>query len=84
MDINPLAVEMAKLSMWLLTLAKDKPFTFLDHSIRCGDSLVGIHDLRQLKRFSDTLIAVEFGLDKTTAMECAAKLLATDKPLREG
>ena len=41
-DKNPLAVEMAKLSLWLLTLAKDKPFTFLDHAIRCGDSLVGV------------------------------------------
>jgi hypothetical protein len=51
-DINPLATEMAKLSLWLLTLAKDKPFTFLDHSIRCGDSLVGITSIDQLKRFS--------------------------------
>ncbi|HEX5086035.1 MAG TPA: DNA methyltransferase, partial [Blastocatellia bacterium] len=38
-DKNPLAAEMAKLSLWLLTLAKDKPFEFLDHNIRCGDSL---------------------------------------------
>lgn len=51
-DINPLAVEMAKLSLWLLTLAKDKPFEFLDHSIRCGDSLVGIHNLDQLRKFN--------------------------------
>ncbi|MBL4883558.1 MAG: hypothetical protein JKY95_03345 [Planctomycetaceae bacterium] len=51
-DINPLAVEMAKLSLWLLTLAKDMPFEFLDHAIRCGDSLVGLHDLEQLKHFS--------------------------------
>jgi hypothetical protein len=51
-DINPLAVEMAKLSLWLLTLSKDKPFEFLDHAIRCGDSLVGLHDIEQLKRFS--------------------------------
>lgn len=51
-DINPLAVEMAKLSLWLLTLAKDKPFTFLDHCIRCGDSLVGISSIEQLERFS--------------------------------
>lgn len=51
-DINPLAVEMAKLSLWLLTLAKDKPFEFLDHNIRCGDSLVGIHNLDQLRKFS--------------------------------
>jgi hypothetical protein len=51
-DKNPLAVEMAKLSLWLLTLAKDKPFEFLDHSIRCGDSLVGLHSLDQLRHFS--------------------------------
>ncbi len=51
-DINPLAVEMAKLSLWLLTLAKDKPFEFLDHSIRCGDSLVGIHNTEQLRKFN--------------------------------
>ena len=51
-DINPLAVEMAKLSLWLLTLAKDKPFEFLDHAIRCGDSLVGIQNLDQLKYFN--------------------------------
>ncbi len=51
-DKNPLAVEMAKLSLWLLTLAKDKPFEFLDHSIRCGDSLVGLHDIKQLKTYS--------------------------------
>ena len=41
-DINPLAAEMAKLSLWLATLAKDHPFTFLDHSLRHGDSLVGL------------------------------------------
>ena len=51
-DKNPLAAEMAKLSLWLLTLAKDKPFEFLDHAIRCGDSLVGIHDVDQLRKFS--------------------------------
>ena len=53
-DKNPLAVEMAKLSLWLLTLAKDKPFTFLDHAIRCGDSLVGLSNIDQLLRFSMT------------------------------
>ncbi len=52
MDKNPLAVEMAKLSPWLLTLAKDKPFEFLNHAIRCGDSLIGISDLDQLKHFN--------------------------------
>lgn len=41
-DRNPMAVDLTKLSLWLATLAKDHPFTFLDHSIRCGDSLVGL------------------------------------------
>jgi hypothetical protein len=40
-DKNPLAVEIAKLSLWLVTLAKEKPFTFLDHALKCGDALVG-------------------------------------------
>jgi N-6 DNA Methylase len=51
-DKNPLAAEMTKLSLWLLTMAKDKPFEFLDHSIRCGDSLVGIHSIEQLRKFN--------------------------------
>jgi hypothetical protein len=41
-DKNPFAVDLAKLSLWLVTLAKDHPFTFLDHALRQGDSLVGL------------------------------------------
>ncbi len=40
-DINPTAVELAKMSLWLNTFSKDKPFTFLDHKLKCGNSLVG-------------------------------------------
>src|SRR5450755_1586382 len=40
-DKNTMAVEMAKLSLWLITLAKNRPFTFLDHALRSGDSLLG-------------------------------------------
>jgi hypothetical protein len=40
-DINPLAVELAKLSLWLSTVAKDRPLSFLDHHLRTGNSLVG-------------------------------------------
>ncbi|MBX0330835.1 hypothetical protein K2Z83_24560 [Oscillochloris sp. ZM17-4] len=47
-DKNPLAVEMAKLSLWLITLAKGRPFSFLDHALRAGDSLLGIGDVEQL------------------------------------
>ncbi|MDK6706085.1 Eco57I restriction-modification methylase domain-containing protein [Pseudomonas aeruginosa] len=51
-DLNPLAVELAKLSIWLVTMAKDRPFGFLDHNLRCGDSLLGIHRLDQLTELS--------------------------------
>ncbi len=50
-DRDAMAVEMAKLSLWLVTMAKDQPFTFLDHAIKGGDSLLGITDLDQLRYF---------------------------------
>jgi len=40
-DKNPLAVELAKLSLWLATVAADKPLSFLDYHLQCGDSLIG-------------------------------------------
>ncbi|GIF44256.1 Eco57I restriction-modification methylase domain-containing protein [Actinoplanes xinjiangensis] len=50
-DRDDMAVELAKLSLWLITLAKDKPFGFLDHALRCGDSLVGLTSAEQLAAF---------------------------------
>jgi len=41
-DKNPRAVDLARLSLWLATLARDHEFTFLDHALKCGDSLVGL------------------------------------------
>ena len=40
-DVNPMAVELAKLALWLETVAADAPLTFLDHHFRCGDSIIG-------------------------------------------
>ena len=40
-DINPMAVQLARLSLWLATLAADRPLTFLDHRLRIGNSLIG-------------------------------------------
>lgn len=48
-DRNPMAVEMAKMSFWLVTMAQDRPFTYLDHNLQAGDSLLGITDLDQLR-----------------------------------
>ena len=49
-DINPMAVELAKVALWFHTVAKGKPLSFLDHHIRCGNSLIGanIADLANL------------------------------------
>ncbi|HWE99126.1 MAG TPA: DNA methyltransferase [Caulobacteraceae bacterium] len=41
-DRNPLACDLARLSLWLATLARDHEFTFLDHAIKTGESLVGL------------------------------------------
>ena len=41
-DRNPVAVDLAKMSLWLVTLAKDHALTFVDHALRHGDSLVGL------------------------------------------
>ena len=41
-DRNPVAVDLAKVSLWLVTLAKNHALTFVDHALRHGDSLVGL------------------------------------------
>src|SRR5690606_13463093 len=40
-DMNGLAVELAKLALWLETVARDQPLTFLNHHLRAGNSLIG-------------------------------------------
>ncbi|HQB98306.1 MAG TPA: N-6 DNA methylase, partial [Candidatus Cloacimonadota bacterium] len=40
-DLNPMAVELCKISLWMEALEPGKPLTFLDHHIQCGNSLLG-------------------------------------------
>jgi hypothetical protein len=47
-DINPMALEMAKLSLWLVTLDQNRPFGFLDDRLAVGDSLLGLTSPEQL------------------------------------
>lgn len=47
-DINPMAIEMAKLSLWLTSLDRTRPFSFLDDHLVVGDSLLGITSPQQL------------------------------------
>jgi hypothetical protein len=54
-DRNPVAVDLAKVSLWLVTLARDHALTFVDHALRHGDSLVGL-SRQQIEAFHwDTL-----------------------------
>ncbi|MCA9887205.1 MAG: class I SAM-dependent DNA methyltransferase, partial [Anaerolineae bacterium] len=68
-DINPLAVELAKLSMWLTTLAKGKPLSFLDHHIRVGNSLVGA----SLSDFDDAEVDVKAEKNRQRRIQSAEK-----------
>ncbi|MFT9533142.1 Eco57I restriction-modification methylase domain-containing protein [Mycobacteroides abscessus subsp. abscessus] len=49
-DINEMAVEMCKLSLWLASLDRNLPFSFVDDKIFLGNSLLGVTDLNQLRR----------------------------------
>jgi hypothetical protein len=40
-DVNPMAVELCKVSLWINASVQDKPLSFLDHHIKCGNSLIG-------------------------------------------
>ena len=61
-DRNELAAELGKLSLWLATLARDHEFSFLDHCIRHGDSLVGL-DRRQIEALTWASQSSEARLD---------------------
>jgi hypothetical protein len=51
-DLNPLAVELAKLTLWLTTMAKSKPLSFINHHLRVGNSLIGagVADLDEIPK----------------------------------
>jgi len=48
-DVNPLAVELCKVALWIEGHTPGKPLTFLDHRIKCGNSLIGVFDLSVLE-----------------------------------
>lgn len=79
-DKNPMAVEMAKLSLWLVTLQKNRPFTFVDHALRAGDSLLGVTEIRQVEQFDlsgehgETKIAQRCRAAVRAALDCRRRL----------
>jgi hypothetical protein len=67
-DKNPLAVDLCKVALWIEGHTKGKPLTFIDHRIRCGDSLVGVLNMEVLKEgIPDEAYKVVTGDDVETA-----------------
>ncbi len=92
-DLNPMAVELAKLSLWLHTVAKGEPLSFLDHHIRCGNSLIGakienLSNLPELKKSrrktskSQTEIPMEFPFTDRVATAIGHYLLIEETESR--
>ncbi len=73
-DVNPWAVEMGKLSLWLTTMQKGRPFSFLDHALRSGDSLLGVTDEKQL---------LHFHLDPVRGKKLHHNFVDVGKPIQE-
>ena len=73
-DRNPLAVDLCRVALWLESHTGNKPLTFLDHRIRCGDSLVGVFDLERLKDgIPDKAFEPLEGDDRATARALARR-----------
>ncbi|WP_407062872.1 Eco57I restriction-modification methylase domain-containing protein [Chloracidobacterium aggregatum] len=69
-DKNPLAVELCRVALWLEAHCTNKPLTFLDHHIKCGDSLVGVRDLAVLEKgIPDEAFVAVSADDKATASQ---------------
>jgi hypothetical protein len=83
-DRNPVAVDLAKMSLWLATLAKDHALTFVDHALRHGDSLVGL-SRRQLEAFHWAADAPRFqaGFEAVRARDHIAQFAALRREIRE-
>ncbi|MFO7992417.1 MAG: N-6 DNA methylase, partial [Thermoplasmata archaeon] len=80
-DLNPMAVELAKVSLWLRTLASQQPLAFLDHHLKTGNSLIGsdIEEIEELSSSSskkeENLASLEdFGMTKKGTMEDLMKI----------
>jgi hypothetical protein len=81
-DLNPLAVNLAKLALWLNCFARDHKLTFLDHHLQCGNSLIGLRDLDALRRIPERRKDTQ--RDKKEAEEAQDEFpLSLDKKLDE-
>jgi hypothetical protein len=83
-DKNPVAVDLAKMSLWLVTLAKDHALTFVDHALRHGDSLVGLSG-KQIEAFhwDPDAAPIQVGFEAIRTREHVAKVSELRRKIRE-
>jgi len=73
-DKNPMAVELARTALWLEAYSPDRPLTFLDHHLRCGDALLGVLDPKVLENgIPEEAYAVLSGDNKEVAKRLKAE-----------
>ena len=83
-DRNPMAVDLAKVSLWLATLAKEHPLTFVDHALRHGDSLVGLSQ-RQIEAFhwEDGAEPLQQGIETIELRKCVERVAELRQRIRK-
>lgn len=79
-DVNPMSVELAKVSLWLEALEPGKPLSFLDHHLRVGNSLIGLGPNQTVTEIPDEAFTAVAGDDKKQA----AELRKFNKKVRSG
>lgn len=73
-DKNPMAVELARTALWLEAYTPERPLTFLDYHLRCGDALLGVLDPKVLENgIPEEAYAVLSGDDKEVAKHLKAE-----------
>jgi len=72
-DVNVLAVELAKLSIWLVTLSKNKPFTFLTDTFKQGNSLNGVFRIESFLNFDLGRFKKRFNIETSLKIIAASK-----------
>src|SRR5438552_3401904 len=80
LDINPMAVELCKVSLWMEAIEPGKPLSFLEQHIQCGNSLLGATPVLLTKGIPDSVFEPIEGDDKKICSEYKKK----NKQLREG
>lgn len=83
-DRNPMAIALARTALWLEAYTPERPLTFLDHHLRCGDALLGVLDPAVLENgIPDAAYAQLSGDDKAAAAELRKKNKADLKSWRQ-